>query len=303
MTQAQAQTQSSKSSEWVTTLIQELWEAPQNDLQSAEPERAWDPPLVGFAGGADPLFAQYKRVVGPFHWTPAEAFEQGFPDETADPGALTVIAWVLPQTTATRRDQRAETVYPSERWARSRIYGEQFNRWLRDQLVVRLTEAGCPAVAPMALPAWSVKDSETYVYASTWSERHAAYAAGLGTFGLCDGLITPRGKAMRVGSVVAQIDLPPTPRPYTDHHAYCLYYANGTCGDCIGQCPVSAISAAGHDKVVCRAHLDRTRRYVEATYGFEGYGCGLCQVGVPCASRIPEGIETGSAFPEVSRGA
>ena len=23
-------------------------------------------------------------------------------------------------------------------------------------------------------------------------------------------------------------------------------------------------------------------------YGFEGYGCGLCQTGVPCESGIPE---------------
>ena len=38
--------------------------------------------------------------------------------------------------------------------------------------------------------------SEKYAYASTWSERHAAYAAGLGTFGLSDGLITAAGQGM-----------------------------------------------------------------------------------------------------------
>ena len=37
-------------------------------------------------------------------------------------------------------------------------------------------------------------------------ETHAAHAAGLGTFGLCDGLITPIGKAIRVGSVVAKMN-------------------------------------------------------------------------------------------------
>ena len=66
-----------------------------------------------------------------------------------------------------------------------------------------------------------------YVFASLLSERHAAYAAGLGTFGLCDGLITPKGKAMRCGSVVARIQIAATPRPYEDHHAYCLFYAKG----------------------------------------------------------------------------
>jgi hypothetical protein len=27
--------------------------------------------------------------------------------------------------------------------------------------------------------------------------------------------------------------------------------------------------------------------YAEAHYGFAGKGCGLCQTGIPCESRIP----------------
>ena len=50
---------------------------------------------------------------------------------------------------------------------------------------------------------------------------------------------------MRVGSVVAKISLQPTPRPYIDHRAYCLYFANGTCGKCIDRCPVGAITQGG----------------------------------------------------------
>jgi epoxyqueuosine reductase len=30
-------------------------------------ERGFDEPLVGFASAEDPLFAEYKRVIGPFH--------------------------------------------------------------------------------------------------------------------------------------------------------------------------------------------------------------------------------------------
>jgi epoxyqueuosine reductase len=273
--------------EWIVATIEALWAAPGNDMQRGQPERAWGQPLVGFASGADALWTQYKTVVGPFHWTPLEAWQRAFPDERVVPEVLTVISWILPQTEATRCDQRTQTTYPAERWARTRVYGEQFNHQLRHDVAQALTDAGYPAVAPMTHPEWRVEDSEQYVYASTWSERHAAYAAGLGTFGLCDGLITPVGKAMRAGSVVARVSLAPTPRPYTDHHAYCLFYANGTCGECIDRCPVGAISEAGHDKLKCEAHLNRTGRYVTETYGFEGYGCGLCQVGVPCEARIP----------------
>jgi hypothetical protein len=50
---------------------------------------------------------------------------------------------------------------------------------------------------------------------------------------------------------------------------------------------VKAISKTGHDKRKCERHLDRTKVYVPEHYGFEGYGCGLCQTGVPCESRIP----------------
>ena len=30
-----------------------------------------------------------------------------------------------------------------------------------------------------------------------------------------------------------------------------------------------------------------TREYVTNELGFKGYGCGLCQTGVPCESKIP----------------
>jgi epoxyqueuosine reductase QueG len=227
--------------------------------------------------------------VGPFHYTPLELFSRTFPDSPVRADELTVISWVLPQTEATKADNRAQTVYPAERWARSRIMGEAFNARLRQHLVDALADAGVPAVAPMLSPLFESRPSERFVYASTWSERHAAYAAGLGTFGVCDGLITPLGKAMRVGSVIARLQIAPTPRPYADddHQAYCLFYSQGICGQCISRCPVGALSADGHDKQKCRAHLTATREYVGREYGFEGYGCGLCQTGVPCESKIP----------------
>jgi len=32
----------------------------------------WDEPLVGFASGNDPLFLEYKKIIGSFHLTPRE---------------------------------------------------------------------------------------------------------------------------------------------------------------------------------------------------------------------------------------
>lgn len=274
---------------WITSFIENFIElSSENTLQNADHEKAFENPLVGFSRGDDPLYRGYKETVGPFHWTPEEIFSLTFPKTPIKPEGLTVISWILPQTRATKADNRKEKTYPAERWARARIYGEEVNVKLRKTIIAALEEKGIQAVAPLLSPHWGTKMSDKYVLASTWSERHAAYAAGLGTFGLCDGLITSRGKAMRAGSVVAAVQVPPTPRPYTHHRAYCLFFTQGVCGKCIDRCPVGALSEAGHDKLKCLAHLKPpTADYVKSHYGFDGYGCGLCQTGVPCESKIP----------------
>lgn len=273
---------------WIKDIVLEFANSPENNLGPGRDERAFDDPLVGFARGDDPIFDEFKRHIGEFFWTPAAIFEKTFPGSRTKPGELTVISWVLPQTKQTKLDSRREKVYPSERWARNRLFGEQFNAKLRNHVVKVLTGAGYPAVAPGISPFWEMKMSERYGFASTWSERHAAYAAGLGTFGLCDGIITPVGKAIRCGSVVARIAVAPTERPYKNHHEYCPFFADGTCGKCIERCPVGALSAAGHDKGKCRAYVDGAAQdYIRSHYQIDIYGCGLCQTKVPCESRIP----------------
>ena len=288
---------------WIENVIQTLIvSSPDNTMEDESNEAAWDDVLVGFASGADPIWQQYKEYIGAFHWTPWEVFSQHCPRENATPDELTVISWVLPQRKVVRESNRRSSKYPSEKWARIRVYGEAFNIALRHHVVKRLGDAGHMAIPPMLVPNWAIVKSKRFSYASSWSERHAAHAAGLGTFGLCDGLITAKGKALRAGSVIARISIEPTPRPYADHRAYCLFFAEGTCGECIDRCPVHAITEAGHDKEKCRQHLARSREYVQKTYKFEGYGCGLCQVGVPCEANIPvksarEALERGELPP------
>ncbi len=284
-----ARNQTADPAAWLSSMIKDhVDHSPQNSLQNKTNEKAFAEPLIGFCSGNDPLFDDYKQHVGPFHWTPLEIFALTFPEPTVTAEELTVISWILPQTPDTKSDNRKQTKWPSERWARARIYGEQFNETLRKHIVEILQKEGYEAVAPMLSPQWSRKESEQYGFASTWSERHAAYASGLGTFGLCDGLITPLGKAMRTGSVVARIRIPPTRRPYTDHHAYCPYFTQGICGKCIPRCPAGAITENGHDKNTCYKHTSvASKKYTKKQYNFEGRGCGLCQTNVPCESKIP----------------
>lgn len=278
----------------IEEIIHTFWEsAPENCMQPGGKEKVWDTPLLGVGAGDDPLFAALKKMIGPFFWTPLEAYVQAFPATKIKPADLRVLVYILPQTSSTREDQRAQDTFPSQRWAASRFYGERFNRALRRHLSERLCAAGYPAVAPELLPDFAYRKSKKFGIASNWSERHAAFIAGLGTFGLSDGLITRRGKAVRFGSVVADISLPVTPRPYGDnHHAWCLWYAKRSCAACVRRCPVAAISTAGgHDKDECFRYIRQTTApYVHEHFGLGDTPCGLCQVGIPCEYQVPPAV-------------
>jgi epoxyqueuosine reductase QueG len=275
---------------WIVNLIKDfISNSPYNQLQNATGEKAWDEPLIGFSAGNDPLYDEFKNHIGDFYWTPVELFSQTFPETSAPAEELTIISWVLPHIAQTKQDNQQETRLPSERWARARGVGDKANTMLREQVISSLASKGYKSLAPDLSPFKRNGVSERYGRSSSWSERHAAFASGLGTFGLCDGLITPVGKAVRCGSVIAHIKVPPTERPYQDHHAYCLHFARGTCGKCIERCPVEAISREkGHDKEKCHVYLRNvTEDYIKSQFGIEAHACGLCQTGVPCESRIP----------------
>ena len=278
---------------WIEKMVREFCATPANSLHHATGEPAWAEPQLGYARGDDPLFARLKADIGDFYWTPREAFRIAWPDIEVTAGQLSVISYILPQTSATRRDQRQQTTYPAERWARSRFHGEAFNCVLRLHLAEQLTGAGHPATAPERLPGFAYRQSPRFGLASNWSERHTAWVAGLGTFGLSDGLITKVGKAVRFGSVVAKIDLPPDERAYAGHQDWCLWYAKGTCGACIRRCPVAAIGESGHDKQKCFDYIRNiTAPYVEKHYGTGATPCGLCQVKIPCEEKLPPGLAT-----------
>lgn len=278
----------------VEKIIHDFWaSSSSNSLHLETGEKAWALPHVSIARGDDPLFRLCKEMIGHFHWTPEEAYATAFPATPASADELRVICYVLPQTEETRADQRQETTMPAERWARSRFHGEEFNRDLRLHLAETLTLAGHPSVAPERLPGFSYQLSERFGLASNWSERHAAFIAGLGTFGLSDGLITRWGKAVRLGSVVSRIDLPMTKRVYgEDHQAWCLWYARGTCGACVKRCPVGVITASeGHDKQACFNYIrETTAPYATQKYGTGATSCGLCQVKIPCEYQVPPAL-------------
>ncbi|WP_346355344.1 epoxyqueuosine reductase [Azotosporobacter soli] len=262
-------------------------------VAAAEEERCriglmplFEEPLVGVAAATDPLFAAQKQIIGTFHLTPQELVEQS--GEEGIWQAASVICWVLPIGLKARSANRAAVRYPSREWAEVRSRGEEFNTALRRHVVSYIMRLGHRAIAPQLSPVWQSFADTPVGIASNWSERHVAHIAGLGTFGLNDGLITNRGIAHRLGSVITDLPLAATRRSYTTYREYCLYSQEGRCGICIGRCPAGALSKQGHDKERCRKYVyGDAVNAVSEEYGCHEVGCGLCQTKVPCEDRIP----------------
>ncbi len=265
-------------------ILSYVQESPDNRFPDSD-RPYFEEPLIGFAAGDDPLFDEFKEIIGPFHLTPVEIMKDCYGDNG---GAKTVICWVLPIAAATRASNRGEERFPSREWALTRANGEHFNTLLRTRLVETLRFVGAQAVAPLLSGMWRpVRDPRSGL-ASTWSERHAAYVAGLGTFSLSDGFITEKGIAHRCGSVITDVEIAPTKRRCLTPWSNCLFLRDGSCGVCMRRCPVGAITAEGHDKEKCREYVyGELRNIAGERYGVMETGCGLCQTRVPCESRIP----------------
>jgi ferredoxin len=259
-----------------------------NDLHKSVAEPAWGAPLIGFANGSDSIFEEIKTEIGAFHWLPIEAWKHAFPCSHLESDDISVISAVFPQTAATREAQEKEEMFPAENWVRSRYYWEDFVAAVSKEFTRAMRELHITAIAPVLLPDFSRVHSKKHNYSSKWSERHIAYASGLGTFGYSEGLITPVGKAVRILSFLVDRQLDPTPRPYASRDEYCLYYSKGTCKKCVARCPAGSLTGAGHDKDICAAYAYDYTPETEQRYGFPNQACGLCQVKVPCESGLPK---------------
>ena len=240
-------------------------------------QKIYDEALVGFADASDPIFETFLQEdsIGQFYRLPAAWL----------PGANTVVAYFLPFSEHVRRSNYGGPP-PSAEWMHARFLGESFNEKLRHNLVTVLEKEGGQAVAPILHSSYT---ADYTVFSSNWSERHAAYAAGLGSFGLHRGLITAKGVAGRFGSVITDLPFKIISRPKGSHFQICPFLVDGSCGACIDRCPVGAITLEGKDKSKCHHYMfiyDNIKELREA-FGYKHSVCGKCQINVPCEDLIP----------------
>lgn len=235
--------------------------------------KMYERPIIGFGAADDECFQLLKQpgVIGAHFMFPGEWL----------PTAKTVISIFLPFSEAVRSTNQVHRAWPSEEWLHARIEGQKFINSLCRKVQAILEEAGYASLVPgLDARFWNNTDKPhpNGNFTSNWSERHVAFVCGLGTFGLSRGLITAQGMAGRFGSVITTLNLPPDIRGYKDYDEYCSH-----CGKCVERCPVKAISEEeGKDHLICSRFIDHTmKKYTPR------YGCGKCQVGVPCEFRIP----------------
>ena len=239
--------------------------------------RIFDEPLIGYASAEDPYFEEAKKpgIIGPHFMSPAEWL----------PGAKTVIAVFLPFTEQVRSANRQNMAWPADEWLHGRIEGQAFQVAFGRFMEEVLKKEAFLSLTPMldsrlktASPFTNDK-TENDFYTSNWSERHIAYAAGLGTFGLSKGLISRKGVAGRYISIITNAVFEPDPRPYSGIYDYC-----NNCGACIRNCPAGAISKE-KEKMhhPCKVFLDSVQEKHNPYYG-----CGKCQVKVPCEVQAPK---------------
>jgi len=255
-------------------------------------------PIVGFADGDDPIFQELKSIIGEFHLTPREIMEKyiaakrwrfGGPKSLEKIG---VASWALPLTHETCLEERRAPFGGSPRYNHSRWIGVRLYRCLEQHIASLLEILHCHAVVPTQSEFFKIEQMSGGWMAANWSERHIAYACGLGTFGLNGLMITERGCAVYLSSVVCNCELTPTPRP-ASHVENCPFYTDGSCALCIKRCPGSAIDATGRSNIACLKNLRDQQAEQIISLGLDkglvgpAPACGCCSTGVPCERKIP----------------
>jgi epoxyqueuosine reductase QueG len=249
----------------------------------------FDEPLIQFASANNPLFFDYKKIIGSEHLTPQEAFEMEFGANTFQNG--TVISVVLPINCKIRESNRVQKECPSKEWILNRSFGDGVIINKTGHFIEQLLAGmGYKAIAPYAAK-WFKTYKTPNGQSSIWSERHIAYACGHGTFSLNDALITEKGIAVRLISVITDLVLNIEKIEVKNYRANCLFFSKNKCNACIKRCPFNAITEKGHDKIKCYQYCyGEESGKIALSFGGnpkDGSGCGFCQTGVPCEYRIP----------------
>ena len=242
---------------------------------------SWRDPIVGFANVQSDYIQKMQIFLGPEHELPEDILDD----------AKIVVAYFLPFTkelvklSSDKKYEKQHVVAPE--WALAYEETNTLIVIINRDLIEFLSQKGYKAAFSIQSMTF---DKEKLI--SHWSQRHFAYAAGLGTFGINNMLITKVGCCGRYSTVITNLDVE-ADQPVEGE--YCLYKKKGTCGICMKHCPAGALTPDGYDRNACYGickenavvYTDFGSSYMDETgenansVGSEV--CGKCVTGSPCA--------------------
>ena len=229
-------------------------------------ENLWLEPIVAFAATSDPLFQQIRSWTHPHHLFPEDLL----------PEAKTVVAYYLPfQPKVSISNENGLLASPE--WGSTYLLTNQLITRINDFLVLTLRQSGY-----LAAYAGATHNFDESSLMSPWSHRHAAYIAGLGSFGLHNLLITAQGCCGRLGTLVTSAPAEATPRPEREA---CLYRYNGSCGLCVSRCVNGSLHFEDYDRHLCYTMCLKNAQALDSM-GLADV-CGKCTVQLPCSLTNP----------------
>jgi hypothetical protein len=259
--------------------------------------------------------------------TPNEVWlNGGLPDEPSLSSKLRILSIICPYVEKIRKagservikkddvvpsnsqnGEEVEIILPAEIYSIGRNFANPFKIEVANQMIEYFKNLGYNAIGGAISSSFNLKG-----FKSNWSERHIAFASGLGTFSLHEGFISEVGCNIRITSVITDAPLKVTPRANDDPYGNCLYYSEGSCRKCEENCPGDAIDENGHDKLKCWTYGNYIKLHMNERFGsllkphyrrvngeIRNYdylkknapvGCAFCQFNVPCMDKIPRKI-------------
>jgi epoxyqueuosine reductase QueG len=247
----------------------------------------YDDLLIGFQKVDHPIFDKIAEII-PEHLKPLDFLPEFQMDNSVGKIGLSVISFSFVFNQKTVEENSLQNDYPSFSWYKSTDLFTEFITTFRQFLKKYCDNEQIHYVVPN-----TIKDKYRIIWRdgikySTWSERHIAYACGLGSFGLHGSLITDNGCAHRLMSVIIDKEFKYYNEPDQPWNKNCLSANNINCGKCINKCPVNSIRISGRSIINCLKHESiENKETSKRIFGYEMEACGLCMSGVPCSTKNP----------------
>ena len=219
----------------------------------------WENPIVKFADVNNSLFLSLKEIVIEDHYLPSDFM----------PNTTIVVSYFLPFKDEVGQSNVASTEISYE-WATAYIETNKMAVEINKYLVEMLKEQNIDACIPINAGMISNQNPK-----SRWSQRHVAYIAGHGTFGLNNMLISEKGCVGRYFSIITALEVEADKVVGEER---CIYKKTGKCQLCVKRCPADALTVSGFDRFKC---LEQCMKNDKLYKGADV--CGKCVVGLPCS--------------------